>query len=492
MNDISFSSLPISPEVLQAVSDMGFTQPSPIQIAAIPSLANGLDVIGQAMTGTGKTAAFAIPLIDKIDPTIKKPQALILCPTRELCVQVAQEIEKLARHKQKIKALAIYGGQSITNQIHDLKKGAHIIIGTPGRTLDHLRRKTLKLTEVSIVVLDEADEMLDMGFRDDIQAILSDTPAERQTVLFSATMSSDIKQLAKRFQKNPHTIKVSKENQAKNSISQYYYHVAQRSKADLLMRILDLHENALCVIFCNTKNDVDVLFDKLTSHNYSTEALHGDMNQTRRNRVMSKFKDGKVNVLLATDVAARGIDVPGIELVVNYELPKDEESYVHRIGRTGRAGLSGKAISLVSGQSIYRIKRLMSYTNSQISQLEIPSIEEIEIVKTQKVIKALQSVLKSEHTNIEHYKELLAQTNSENISVIDLAAAFLRMKLRGLSKEIFVDEVSSHQRPRSGNNRRFSRSGGGPRFRRGGNNGDRSRNSGGGASRRGYSRRAAY
>ena len=342
-----FSELGLSAEVLKAVDKLGFEQAAPIQAAAIPVLMTGKDVVGQSMTGSGKTAAFGIPAVEKVDPNLRAVQVLILCPTRELAIQVSEEIHKLAFFKRGINCLPIYGGQSYERQFFGLKQGAQIVIGTPGRVMDHMRRGTLRLSTVKMVILDEADVMLNMGFREDIETILKDAPKERQTVFFSATMPKPIRDLIEKYSREPQNVKIEQKAMTVPTVEQVYYEVDRRYKMELLTRLIDLYDMKLGIIFCNTKRMVDDLVEHLEAAGYQADRLHGDMTQNMRDRVMNKFRKSGLEFLVATDVAARGIDVDDVEVVFNYDLPYDPEDYVHRIGRTGRAGKSGKAISLV-------------------------------------------------------------------------------------------------------------------------------------------------
>ena len=321
---MKFEELNIDARIMRAVEDMGFEEASPIQAQAIPQLLEGRDVIGQAQTGTGKTAAYSIPVLSMIKPELKKPQAVVLCPTRELAVQVADEIRKLAKYMSDIKVLPVYGGQEIVRQIKSLKNGVQIIVGTPGRVMDHMRRKTVKFDDVKMVVLDEADEMLDMGFREDMETILSDTPEERQTVMFSATMPKPILDIAAKFLNNPQVVKVVRKELTVKNIDQYYYEVRQKNKTELLCRLVDIYNPKLSIVFCNTKKQVDELISELKGRGYFADGIHGDMKQQQRDRVMADFRSGKTEILIATDVAARGIDVDDVAIVFNYDLPQDE------------------------------------------------------------------------------------------------------------------------------------------------------------------------
>jgi ATP-dependent RNA helicase DeaD len=357
-----FSELGISAEVLKAIDKLGFEQASPIQAEAIPVLMAGRDVVGQSQTGSGKTAAFAVPAIEKTDPQLRAVQALILCPTRELAVQVAEDFHKLALFKRGLHALPIYGGQSYERQFEGLRQGAQIVIGTPGRVMDHMRRGTMRLDKVKMVVLDEADVMLDMGFIEDIEFILQAVPKERQTVFFSATMPRPIQELIRKYSRDPQSVRIEQKELTVPTVEQTYYEVDRRYKVELLTRLIDIYDLNLGIIFCNTKRMVDDLVDHLNMQGYSADRLHGDMTQAMRDRVMNKFRKSGLEFLVATDVAARGIDVEDVQVVFNYDLPYDVEDYLHRIGRTGRAGRSGRAISFVAGRELFQIYHIERYT----------------------------------------------------------------------------------------------------------------------------------
>lgn len=378
MENLMFKNLNLSDEIIKAIEDMGFENATEIQYKAIPLIKEGLDVIGKSQTGTGKTVAFGIPCIESIDTSIKKSvQALILCPTRELAVQACEEINKLAKYISGIKTADIYGGAPIERQISKLKS-ANIVVGTPGRVMDHMRRRTLKLDNLKMIVLDEADEMLSMGFREDIETILLSTPQDRQTILFSATMPPEILSLTKKFQKNPQMVEVNRKQVTVSNISQCYYNVPMGRKMDALNLLLKFYNPKLSMIFCNTKKMVDDITEYLTKHSFSAQGLHGDMKQSQRTKVMNSFKSGKTNILVATDVAARGIDVNNIDYVINYDIPQNTEYYVHRIGRTGRAGKSGKAITICSGRHQAEImSRLARLVKAEITAEEMPSIDSI-------------------------------------------------------------------------------------------------------------------
>ena len=396
MDKLKFKDLNISPEIQKAVKDMGFEEASPIQSLAIPKILNHKDVTGQAQTGTGKTAAFGIPLLENIESENNDLQAIILCPTRELAIQVAEELKKLSKYLPSINVLPIYGGQPIDRQIKALRKGVQIIIGTPGRVMDHIDRGTLDLSTIKTVILDEADEMLDMGFREDIEYILEDIPYERQFLLFSATLPEEILQLAKRYQNNPEIVKVTQHELTTPDVEQKYFEVKEDMKLELLSRLLDLYDFDLALVFCNTKRKVDKLVSHLQIRGYLADGLHGDLTQNQRDRVMDKFKKGNIEILVATDVAARGIDVNGVEAVFNYDIPTDNEYYVHRIGRTGRAGKTGKAYSFVSGREIYQLRDIQRYAKTKIEQAPIPSLTDVAEVKKDNFIDDLKKRINTE------------------------------------------------------------------------------------------------
>ena len=387
MNIIKFEDLPISDDIKRAVIEMGFEEPSPIQSQSIPVILSGKDVIGQAQTGTGKTAAFSIPLLEMINPEEKSVQAVVLCPTRELAIQVSTEIRKIGKYMHGIKSLPVYGGQPIERQIKALKSGVQIVIGTPGRVIDHINRKTLKMDNVKMVILDEADEMLDMGFREDIEMILSKTPEERQTTFFSATMPKGILELTKKYQKNPEHIKVVRKELTVPNIKQYYIETRSANKLEVLSRLIDVYNPKLSVVFTNTKKGADELVSDLQARGYFADALHGDLKQTQRDIVMDKFRNGTIDILVATDVAARGIDVDDVEAVFNYDLPQDEEYYVHRIGRTGRAGRSGISFSFVFGKEMRKMRDIERYTKTKLIKHDIPSVADVEEKKVNTFLK---------------------------------------------------------------------------------------------------------
>ena len=426
METVRFEEMGLSEEIQKAVRYMGFEEASPIQAKAIPAMISGIDLIGQAQTGTGKTAAFGIPILEKVDPKLKKLQAIVLCPTRELAIQVADEIRNLSRYMHGIKVLPIYGGQDIVKQIRSLKSGTQIVIGTPGRVMDHMRRKTMKLDFVHTVVLDEADEMLNMGFREDIEFVLSGVPEERQTVLFSATMPKPIMEITKKFQNNAKVIKVTKKELTVPNIEQYYYDVKPKKKEEVLSRLLDIYSLRLSVVFCNTKKQVDLLVNALLGRGYFAAGLHGDMKQEQRDRVMQGFRTGKTEILVATDVAARGIDVDEVEAVFNYDLPQDDEYYVHRIGRTGRAGREGRAFSFVSGKEVYKLKEIQRYCKTKIYAQKVPSLNDVANTKMENILDDVERVIEQEDLDM-MINAIEERVNNSEFTAMDMAAAFLKI-----------------------------------------------------------------
>lgn len=424
MEKLKFKDLNISSEIQKAVEDMGFEEASPIQSLAIPQILAHKDVTGQAQTGTGKTAAFGIPLLENLNSNDKNLQAIILCPTRELAIQVAEELKKLSKYMPKIDVLPVYGGQPIDRQIKALQTGVQVIIGTPGRVMDHIDRGTLKLNTIKTVILDEADEMLDMGFREDIEYILEDIPEDRQFLLFSATLPQEIMQLAKRYQNDPEIVKITKHELTTPDVEQKYFEVKEDMKLELLSRLLDLNNFDLSLVFCNTKRKVDKLVSHLQIRGYLADGLHGDLTQNQRDRVMGKFKNGNLEILVATDVAARGIDVGGVEAVFNFDIPNDNEYYVHRIGRTGRAGKTGKAFSFVSGREIYQLRDIQRYAKTKIDQAPIPSINDVAEVKKDNFIEQLKERIKTENISKEIY--IIEKLIEEDYNSIDIAATLLK------------------------------------------------------------------
>ncbi|KYC83945.1 DEAD/DEAH box helicase [Heyndrickxia sporothermodurans] len=420
----NFSELNLSPAILKSLKRMGFEEASPIQAKTIPLSTQGKDIIGQAQTGTGKTAAFGIPLIEKIDTKNPNIQGIIIAPTRELAIQVSEELYKIG-YDARTRVLAVYGGQDIQRQIKALKKGPQIIVGTPGRILDHIKRRTLKLDQVSTLVLDEADEMLNMGFIDDIESILSSVPEERQTLLFSATMPDPIRRIAERFMKDPELVRVKAKEMTVPLIEQYYVKVQEREKFDVLSRLIDVQSPELAIVFGRTKRRVDELANALNLRGYTAEGIHGDLSQAKRLSVLRKFKDGKVDVLVATDVAARGLDISGVTHVYNYDIPQDPESYVHRIGRTGRAGKEGMAITFVTPREMGYLKTVEQTTKKRMMPMRPPSWDEAFEGQIRVSMEKLADIVKE--NNLNEYANVAKELLEENDATQIVAAALKLM-----------------------------------------------------------------
>lgn len=493
MNNLkTFAEFGLEPKVLQAITELGFEEATPIQEQSIPLALTGSDLIGQAQTGTGKTAAFGIPLISKINREDEKILALIMAPTRELAIQVSEEIGKLSRFKG-LRSLAIYGGQDIGRQIRGLKKKPQIIIGTPGRLLDHINRKTIRLDDVQTVVLDEADEMLDMGFMEDIQTILKLVPEERQTMLFSATMPPNIQRLAQQFLNNPQHVSVIPKQISAPLIDQAYVEVPERQKFEALSRLIDMESPELAIVFGRTKRRVDELAEALQKRGYSADGLHGDLSQNQRDAVMRKFRDGSIDVLVATDVAARGLDVSGVTHVINFDLPQDPESYVHRIGRTGRAGKEGTAWSFVTPREMDHLHLIERVTRHRITRKPLPTMAEA--IEGKQRVTAERLLEMVENGELNEYKGISIQLLEQYDSVQLLSAA---MKLlTGDKKDSAIEltpedpirakrrggknDIRSGRKPNGGYGGNRGTSGGST----GGYRGNRDNN--GGGSRGGYS-----
>ncbi|HIW21519.1 MAG TPA: DEAD/DEAH box helicase [Candidatus Dorea intestinavium] len=436
MENILFEELDISPELKKAVKDMGFVEATPVQSQSMKPIMEGRDLVAQAPTGTGKTCAFGIPIMEEITPEDAFVQALVLCPTRELALQTTNELMKLSKYMTSVRITAVYGGQSIERQIGALRKKPQIIVATPGRLMDHMRRKTIRLENLKYMVLDEADEMLNMGFREDIDVILQSVGEERQTVLFSATMSREILNITKKYLVDPAKVQITKSEITVPSIEQFYLEVSPDNKMDVLARLIDVNDFKLSMVFCNTKRMVDELAHEMTARGYLSEGIHGDMNQAQRDRVMSDFKNGRADILIATDVAARGLDIKGVEAVFNYDIPEDLEYYVHRIGRTGRANNEGVSYSFVTRRDMYRLRDIMNYTKAKIKLMTIPKVSEIADIRSQKALESIRKVM-ARGNNSKYAKiieEYLDSEENQEYTILDLAAAFLR-------KEIGADEL---------------------------------------------------
>ncbi len=436
-----FDELELQAPILRAIAELGFEEMTPIQAQAIPVVLTGKDIVGQAQTGTGKTAAFGLPVLQKIDPKLKAVQAIILCPTRELAIQVSEELHKFSKFMHAVKVLPIYGGQDISRQIRALKAGVQVVIGTPGRVMDHMRRNTVKFDKVRMIALDEADEMLNMGFREDIETILKDMPEDRQTLLFSATMPQPIMDIARTYQKDATLVKVVKKELTVPKIEQYYYEVRPKNKVDVLSRLLDMYSPKRCLVFCNTKRQVDELVSALQGRGFFAEGLHGDLKQQQRDRVMNSFRNGKVEILVATDVAARGIDVDDVEAVFNYDVPQDEEYYVHRIGRTGRAGRNGRAFNLVVGKEVYKLRDIQRYCKTKIKLMPIPSVNDVTEVKADKILERINDTIESE--DLTKMIEIIERKlNDSDFTALDICAAFLKQAMGTDSVEEATKEMA--------------------------------------------------
>jgi len=424
---LQFSDLSLSKEIAKAIENMGFEEPTPIQALAIPLVQAGRDVTAQAQTGTGKTSAFGIPVIENIDASQRVVQAIVLCPTRELAIQIAEEFSHLLAYLPKISVLPVYGGQPIERQLKALTNGVHIVIGTPGRVMDHLKRRTLSLDNVSMVVLDEADQMLDMGFRDDIELILKRVPQRRQTLLFSATLPRPIIEISKRFQNHPEFVRVEYQELTVPAIEESYIEVRDRDKLDSLCRVIDVVDPQLAIIFCNTKRGAEDLAGRIRARGYRAEELHGDMKQSQRDRVMGGFRKGSIDILIATDVAARGIDVEDVDMVINYDVPQDVDYYIHRIGRTGRAGKSGRAITFVTPRDFTKLREIQKYIKVQIPRKPLPTADDVVEQKTKTILEEVRETIQNGGT--EPYARIVEQESGGDLTTLEIAAALLKMRL---------------------------------------------------------------
>lgn len=454
----TFEQLNLSEFIKNAILDLNFTTPSPIQAEAIPHLINNEDIIAMAPTGSGKTLAFAIPALEKVDTNNKNIQILILCPTRELTIQAHKEFEKLSKYNEDIKVVSIYGGQQIEKQLNALKRNPQIIIATPGRLMDHLRQRNLTLDNLKYVVLDEADEMLNMGFREDIHTIFEQTNEFRQTVLFSATMGKDIQKIAERFQTAPFIVDVLDNLQSAPDIEQFYLESGEKDKAELITRLLDLYNINLSLVFCNTKSNVDKLVETLKIKGFLADAIHGDMNQSQREKVMQGFKKGTIKVLVATDVAGRGIDVKNIGAVFNYDLPRDDEDYIHRIGRTGRAGQSGVAFSFVSKNQLNSLRRIERANGLKIIKKERPTVEELDDARFKNYVNEIKSII--EKADLTEFREKINFITQQGFSELDVAATLyklltkkeqLKINRKAVFEEIVFNYNDMHKKKASKN-----------------------------------------
>lgn len=443
MTEITNTLETLEEQSLKAIEKMGFEELSPIQEQAIPHLKEGKDLIGQAQTGTGKTAAFCLPLLEKLDMSDKNTQAMILCPTRELSVQVAEELGRLGQFYKKLTVLPVYGGAPIDRQIRALRNQVQVVVGTPGRVLDHMRRKTLKLDTVRYFVLDEADEMFAMGFRDDMATVIEALPEGVQKVFFSATMPEPIRRFASKYLKDPVMVQMVHKELTVPKVEQAYFELKEYMKTEILTRLIDIHNPRLGIVFCNTKKKVDELTTELQAKGYSADALHGDLKQSQRDSVMHKFKRGTVDLLIATDVAARGLDVDDVDLVVNYDMPQDEEYYVHRIGRTARAGREGIAISFIAGKDIYKLRDIQRFTKTRIQKQELPTLADLKARNREKLVEKIRVLLSGDNLE-EPLVDLLV---AEDHNSYDIACALLRlyMKSHQTRKHDELDVVDNPQ-----------------------------------------------
>ena len=422
-----FNELNLSKEVLQSIEEMGFVNPSEVQENTIPKILEGHDLLAQAQTGTGKTASFGIPMIEKIeDNNYESLQALVLVPTRELARQVSEELKKLSKHKKFIKVVAIYGGADMRKQLRELKSGASIVVGTPGRIMDHMKRKTIKINDLKFLTLDEADEMFDMGFRDDMKTIIEKTNSDRQILFFSATFDNNIKEFSKRYQDNPKKVIIEKKKLTAEKIKQYYLELNRNMKTEILNRLLLIKKPKKSIIFCNTKRMVESLEVEIAQKGYKVDSLHGDMRQSSRDNVMKKFRNNTIDILIATDVAARGLDVSDIDIVFNYDLPQQAEYYVHRIGRTARAGKKGVSFTFVTNKDYSKFREIEKYANIKMERLDLPTKYDVEKESMENLFnKVSDSILKAEDNT--DYTEVLNKLLSKGYSLYDISASLLKL-----------------------------------------------------------------
>lgn len=420
---VTFGDLGLDAKVLKALDDVGYETPSPIQAATIPPLLAGRDVVGLAQTGTGKTAAFALPILSRLDLAQKTPQALVLAPTRELALQVCEAFERYAAHLKGVHVLPVYGGQGYGVQLSALRRGVHVVVGTPGRIMDHLDKGTLDLTELRFLVLDEADEMLNMGFAEDVETILADTPEDKNVALFSATMPAQIRRISKAYLRDPEEITVKNKTATASNITQRYLMVSYPQKVDALTRILEVENFEGMIVFVRTKNETETLAEKLRARGFSAAAINGDVAQAQRERTVNQLKSAKLDILVATDVAARGLDVERISHVVNYDIPTDTESYVHRIGRTGRAGRSGDAISFVTPRERYLLKHIEKATRQPLTQMQLPSAEDVNATRLSRFDDAITEAL-TQTSRIERFRDIIGHyVREHDVPEVDVAAA---------------------------------------------------------------------
>ncbi|ART78780.1 DEAD/DEAH box helicase [Oceanisphaera avium] len=445
-NAPAFTELGLAPEVLKALADAGYVKPSAIQAAAIPTLLEGRDVLGLAQTGTGKTAAFALPLLSTITGGNATPQVLVLAPTRELAIQVAESFEGYAKYRKDIRIMSIYGGQAYDTQIRSLKRGVDIVVGTPGRVMDHMRRGTLKLDNLKALVLDEADEMLRMGFIDDVEWILEQTPATRQIALFSATMPPVIQRVAQKYLNNPKEVRIENKTRTNSSIRQRYWFVRGMNKHEGLCRLVETEQMDAMLVFVRTRKDAEDLADMMSREGHACEALHGDIPQKLREKVIERLKNGRLNILVATDVVARGLDVERISHVVNFDMPHDNESYVHRIGRTGRAGREGDAILFVTGREKRGLFNLERHTRQPIEEMQMPSADEINKIRAERFKNKLRVSVEADEKSLAPFAEMIASLEEEGLDSSQLAAGLARL-LQGDRPLFMEDRPQAARRP---------------------------------------------
>jgi ATP-dependent RNA helicase DeaD len=456
MDTPPFSELGLPPALLSAIETLGYERPSPIQAMSIPPALEGHDLLGLSATGSGKTAAFTLPALASVDTAARFPQVLILCPTRELAVQVCEEVHRLGAKMKDLHATPVYGGAPMDRQLRALRDGAQVVVGTPGRLLDHLRRGSFDPSRVRMAILDEADRMLDMGFKEEMDELLAALPAERQTLFFSATMSPGVSRLIKSFGKNPKVIEIQQKSRTVSTVEQSYFEVRQRSKVEVLSRILDMNPPRLGIIFCNTKRSVDECTEDLINRGYAADRLHGDITQQMRERVLKRFRDGAVELLVATDVAARGLDIDEIDIVFNYDLPTDPEDYVHRIGRTGRAGRSGRAVSFVYGRDIYRLQSIERYTRQVIKRDRIPSVEQVEGRRADLIFESLRERLES--AKFDAYQDNIDRLLEQGHTPTDIAGALVTMLREASGREGSpIEEDREPEKPARGGKVRDAR-----------------------------------
>ena len=458
MTNLTFSNLDLSHEMMRAITEMGFEEPTPIQEECIPLILAGNDLVGQAQTGTGKTAAFGIPLVEQIDLSANQTQVLIQCPTRELAIQVTGELLKLAKFKGHLNVVPVYGGQSINRQIKALKRGAHIVVGTPGRTIDHLKRGTLKLDNLKQLVFDEADEMLNMGFRDDMEEILTYTGGPVQKIMFSATVPGAIKGIMKRFMNDPKMVTMERKAVTAPNIQQLLVEVRDSVRTEAICRFMELEDYKLALVFCNTKRKTEQVANELRGRGYASDLINGDLSQNQRDQVMDKFRKGHIDILVATDVAARGIDVDDVEAVFNYDVPQDPEYYVHRIGRTGRAGRSGVAITFATRRKKKQVRSIEKQIKTKLDRGNMPSESD---VRDSRVSNKLEKVIETlEKGSLREYIEMIEKFPNEEYTSIEIAAALLKLNLEGQKQSAPMKAVQNGRKATRSNGHAGGRSNG--------------------------------